>query len=197
MVTLGTGIGGGLLQGGTLLTGAHGFAGELGHMVVDPSGPPCPCGRRGCWERFASGGGLGRLAREAAQAGQLPEVVALAGGDPEAVRGEHVTAAARAGDPGALAVIGQLGWWVALGLANLVAVVDPSMVVLGGGLAGRRGDPARTDPAGLRPAGGGGAEPAGRRHRPGRARRAGRRGRGGTGRPGGESPRARPPDPGG
>ena len=59
MVTLGTGIGGGLIVEGRVLAGAHGFAGEIGHMVVDPSGPPCPCGRRGCWERYASGGGLG------------------------------------------------------------------------------------------------------------------------------------------
>jgi len=136
VVTLGTGIGGGWISGGRVVTGARGFAGEIGHMVVDPSGPPCPCGRRGCWERFASGGGLGRLAREAAYGGGLPAVVELAGGDPESVRGEHVTAAARHGDAGALAVLDELGWWVALGLANLVAVVDPSRVVLGGGLAG-------------------------------------------------------------
>ena len=59
VVTLGTGIGGGLISAGRVVVGAHGFAGEIGHMVVDPSGPPCPCGRRGCWERFASGGGTG------------------------------------------------------------------------------------------------------------------------------------------
>ena len=91
MVTLGTGIGGGIIAGGRVVRGASGFAGEIGHMVVDPSGPPCPCGKRGCWERFASGSGLGRLAREAAHAGRLDDVVALAGGDPESVRGEHVT----------------------------------------------------------------------------------------------------------
>ena len=135
MVTLGTGIGGGLIAGGRVATGANGFAGEIGHMVVDPSGPPCPCGRRGCWERYASGGGLGRLAREAAYAGRLPEVVELAGGDPEDVRGEHVTRAARVGDPGAKGVLDELGWWVAMGLANLTAAVDPSRIVVGGGLA--------------------------------------------------------------
>ena len=135
VVTLGTGIGGGLIVDGRIQTGAYGFAGEIGHMVVDPSGPPCPCGRRGCWERYASGGGLGRLAREAAYAGRLHEVVALAGGDPEDVRGEHVTRAALGGDAGALAVVEELGWWIALGLANLAAVVDPARIVLGGGLA--------------------------------------------------------------
>jgi glucokinase len=135
MVTLGTGIGGGVALGGRILTGSFGFAAEVGHMVVDPSGPLCPCGQRGCWERFASGGGLGRLAREAALAGRLQHVVALAGGDPEAVRGEHVTTAALACDPEALAVMDELGWWVALGLANLTAVLDPARIVIGGGLA--------------------------------------------------------------
>jgi glucokinase len=136
MVTLGTGIGGGVVSGGRVLVGAFGFAGEIGHMIVDPSGPHCPCGQRGCWERYASGGGLGRLAREAAYAGSLAEVVARAGGDPEDVRGEHVTAAALDGDPGAIGVMEELGWWVALGLANLTAVVDASRIVLGGGLVG-------------------------------------------------------------
>jgi glucokinase len=136
MVTLGTGIGGGLIVDGRVQVGSHGFAGEIGHMVVDPAGPPCPCGRRGCWERFASGGGLGLMAREAALAGRLPEVVALAGGDPEGVRGEDVTAAAVAGDPDARRVIEQVGWWVGFGLANLACVLDPECFVLGGGLVG-------------------------------------------------------------
>lgn len=134
VVTLGTGIGAGIITGGVLLHGANGFAGEPGHMVVDPDGPPCPCGKRGCWERFASGTGLGRLARDAASGGRLDAVVALAGGDPEAVRGEHVTAAARHGDAEALAVMGGFAGWIALGLANLVNILDPSVVVIGGGL---------------------------------------------------------------
>ena len=135
LVTLGTGIGGGIVAGGRLLRGGHGMAGEPGHMVVDPRGPRCPCGQRGCWERYASGTGLGLLGREAALAGRADAVVARAGGDPEAVRGEHVTTAARAGDRGARSVVEEFAWWVALGLANLVAVLDPDVVVLGGGLA--------------------------------------------------------------
>jgi glucokinase len=134
MVTLGTGIGGGIVAGGRLLLGTDGFAGEIGHMVVDPHGPRCPCGKRGCWERFGSGSGLGRLGREAAQAGQARRVAELAGGDPEAVRGEHVTAAAAEGDEEAMAVMAQFGWWLALGLANLANVFDPRCFVLGGGL---------------------------------------------------------------
>ncbi len=134
-VTLGTGIGGGLVTGGVLQRGANGFAGEPGHMIIDPHGPPCPCGRRGCWERYASGSGLGRLGREAAESGQAPGLVDRAGGDPEAVRGEHVTALAAEGDPGALAVMEEFGYWLALGIANLVHLLDPEMVVVGGGLA--------------------------------------------------------------
>jgi glucokinase len=136
LVTLGTGIGGGLVLGGALQRGHNGFTGEYGHMVVDPDGPPCVCGRRGCWERYASGVGLARLAREAAVGGRLRHVVAMAGGDAELVRGEHVQHAARDGDPDALAVVDEFGRWVALGLVNLTNALDPERFVLGGGLAG-------------------------------------------------------------
>jgi len=134
VVTLGTGIGAGIIANGAVLRGANGYAGEAGHFVVDPSGPVCSCGRRGCWERYASGSGLARLAREAASAGRLGAVVALARGDAESVRGEHVTQAAADDDPGALEVMAELGWWTALGIANLTPLLDPSVVVLGGGL---------------------------------------------------------------
>lgn len=133
-VTLGTGIGGGITVKGEVLRGAHGFAGEPGHMVVDPSGPRCPCGRRGCWEVFASGTGLGRLGRLAAEAGGAPTLVERAGGQVVAIRGEHVTAAAADGDAAALAVLEDFGGWVALGVANLVNLLDCEIVVLGGGL---------------------------------------------------------------
>jgi glucokinase len=134
LLTLGTGIGGGVVVGGRVRHGANGFAGEPGHMLIDPSGPPCPCGRRGCWERYASGSGLGRLGRDAALAGRLPAAVALAGGDPEAVRGEHVVAAVRAGDHDASRVLDEFVWWVAAGIANLIDLLDPEIVVLGGGV---------------------------------------------------------------
>ena len=134
VVTLGTGIGGGIVSDGRVMRGAQGFAGEIGHMVVDPSGPRCTCGKRGCWERFASGSGLARLAREAAHAGRLSSVVHLAGDDPDAVRGEHVQATAQDGDTEAKEVLEELGWWIALGLSNLALVLDPEVIVLGGGL---------------------------------------------------------------
>lgn len=115
LVTLGTGIGGGFVMGGVLQHGANGFAGEIGHMVVQPDGPRCVCGRRGCWERYASGSGL-----------QM-----LSGGR----RGEDVVLAARAGDQESLAVIDTFARWVAIGLVNLTNLLDPACIVLGGGLA--------------------------------------------------------------
>lgn len=135
-VTLGTGIGGGIVSGGRILRGAVNFAGEIGHVVVDTQGPPCGCGRRGCWERYASGSGLGRIARDAASAGRAPRVTALAGGDPDDVRGEHVVRAAGEGDPSAKAILVDFAWWLALGLANLANILDPSVIVIGGGLVG-------------------------------------------------------------
>lgn len=133
-VTLGTGIGAGIVMDGRVMRGRHGFAGEAGHMIVDPTGPVCPCGRRGCWERMASGSGLMRLARDAAEAGRLERSLDLAGGDVSAVRGEHVSQAAAEGDEQALELMRTFAWWVALGIANLVTLLDPAVVVVGGGL---------------------------------------------------------------
>lgn len=139
-ITIGTGIGAGIVLDGEIVRGSHGFAGEAGHMVVDPAGPLCPCGRRGCWERLASGSGLQRFAREAAEAGRLRRALDLAGGDVRVVQGEHVSEAARQGDEEALELLRSFAWWVALGIANLVTLLDPGTVVLGGGLVGI-GDP--------------------------------------------------------
>ena len=135
MITLGTGIGGGLVASGALMRGTNGFAGEIGHMVVDPNGPPCPCGRRGCWERYASGAGLAWLAQRANGDQGVARAIELAGGQAAEVRGEHIASAAREGDAGALAVVDDYGRWVALGLVNLTNILDPAMFVLGGGLA--------------------------------------------------------------
>jgi len=134
MVTLGTGIGGGVIADGQLVRGRSGFAGEIGHMVVEAHGAPCQCGGRGCWERYASGGGLGRLTREAAEAGRLATLVAQLGGV-EAVRAEDVTAAAAEGLDEALALLREVGWWLALGLSNLAAILDCGHFVIGGGLS--------------------------------------------------------------
>jgi glucokinase len=135
IVTLGTGIGGGLVAGGALQRGAHGFTGEYGHMVVDPNGPPCVCGRSGCWERYASGAGLARLAREAVEAGRLGMVRDLVAGDLDAITGDHVRQAASDRDGDALALVDEFCRWVALGLVNLTNLLDPEVIVIGGGLS--------------------------------------------------------------
>ena len=135
MVTLGTGIGGGVIAGGHVVRGASGFGGEIGHMVVDPTGPPCPCGKRGCWERFASGSGLGRLAREAAHAGRLDEVVGLAGGDAESVRGEHVLDGGQGGRRRGPGRAGRAGVVAGARVSpTSPSALDPAVMVYGGGL---------------------------------------------------------------
>jgi glucokinase len=134
VVTLGTGIGGGLVSGGRLVRGTNGFAGEIGHMVVESSGPQCVCGQRGCWERYASGNGLGYLGRLAAEQGAAKRVQELAG-SAEQIRGEHIRQAALEGDNDALVIVDSFARWVALGLTNLTNLLDPAMIVIGGGLA--------------------------------------------------------------
>ena len=134
-VGIGTGIGGCHVLDGAIRRGTSGFAGEIGHMVVDPGGPPCPCGRHGCWEQLASGTALGRMAREAVDAGRAPSILERAGGDPTAVVGEHVTELFLQGDPLAAMLVEKLAGWIGLGTANLVNVLDPEIVVFGGGLA--------------------------------------------------------------
>jgi glucokinase len=135
LITLGTGIGGGAIVDGRLLRGEHGFAGEFGHMMIDPDGPECPCGRRGCWERYASGQGLRLLAQRAAAGGHLSRVLDEVGGDVEAVTGEAVETAARDGDAEAQAVLEDFADWLGIGLSNLTNAFDPAAFVLGGGLA--------------------------------------------------------------
>ena len=134
LITLGTGIGGALISDGKVVRGAAGMAGEPGHMLVDPNGPQCVCGLKGCWERYASGAGLAYLARRAAAENSLSAVLDQVDGDENAIRGEHVTRAARLGDAEAAAVLDTFAWWVSVGMANCAAMSDPEMIILGGGL---------------------------------------------------------------
>ena len=136
-VTLGTGIGGGLVLDGQLVRGGHGMAGEFGHMTVVPDGRRCECGNRGCWEQYVSGNALAREARELAASGS-PVAQALlerAGGDPDAVTGQVVTEAAQAGDPAAVEVLADMGRALGAGLASLAAALDPDVMVVGGGVS--------------------------------------------------------------
>ena len=107
-VAFGTGIGGGIVVDGGLRRGAYGAAGEIGHMIIDPDGPACVCGRHGCWEQMASGGALGRLAREAAGKGRAPTILAEAGGSVDQIQGEHVATLLAKGDPVASSLLVDL-----------------------------------------------------------------------------------------
>lgn len=135
-VTLGTGIGGGLIINGSVYRGAFGVACEYGHMTVVPDGRRCACGNRGCWEMYASGRALARDAKELA----ADSPVAAAGmielaGSVDALSGPAVTAAAQAGDAAALSICTTMGRWLGRGLASLAAVLDPSLFVIGGGVS--------------------------------------------------------------
>ncbi|WP_432546703.1 ROK family glucokinase [Kineococcus sp. SYSU DK004] len=136
-VTMGTGIGGGIVTSGRVQRGRYGIAGEFGHMVVVPGGHRCECGNRGCWEQYASGNALVREARELARAGSpvAHHLLELAGGDPEAITGPLVTRAAREGDAAAVELFEEVGRWLGVGIANLAAALDPGTVVVGGGVS--------------------------------------------------------------
>ena len=137
LATVGTGVGGGAIVDDRLLRGAHGIGGEIGHLTVDPNGPRCGCGNDGCLEVFASGTALERIARElvASDAAKGAGLRTRCGGDPEALTGQDVTELARAGDEGAVALFAELGTRLGEGLASVCAVVDPALVVIGGGVA--------------------------------------------------------------
>jgi len=134
LVTLGTGVGGGIVVNGAVLRGGHGFGAEVGHFQIDPDGPQCACGERGHWEAMASGTALGALGRAHAAAGDLPEVLARAGGVVDRIDGTLVGDVAQDGDPSALAVLRAYARHVATGLVGLVNVFDPELVVISGGL---------------------------------------------------------------
>ena len=129
LVTLGTGIGGAIVSGGRVLRGAHGLAGEFGHMQVVPEGRACECGQAGCWEQYASGRALARAARGRGEGHGERQ-----GGDGR-VSGLDVTAAAGRGEGWALAAFEDVGTWLGVGLAGLASALDPELIIVGGGLS--------------------------------------------------------------
>jgi len=133
LVTVGTGIGGGIVAGGSLFRGAHGFAAEIGHIIVEPGGPLCGCGNYGCWEQVASGHAITRAGRDAAHQYPNSVIAQLAGGDPDAVNGPVVTRAAQQGDQLAIGILSEVGRRLGEGIAGLVNVLDPEVVIVGGG----------------------------------------------------------------
>jgi glucokinase len=137
MITLGTGIGGGILINGQVQRGRFGIAGEFGHMQVVPGGHRCECGNRGCWEQYASGNALVREARSLFSANSpiasdlLDRVEGVAGN----LTGPLITQAARDGDPTARELLAEVGNWLGVGIANLAAAFDPGTFVIGGGVS--------------------------------------------------------------
>ncbi len=136
-VTIGTGIGGGMVAGGALYRGAFGIAGEFGHMTLVPGGHRCGCGNRGCWEQYCSGRALVREARDIAATDPVRgrRLLHLAGGIVENIDGPTVTAAAREGDDAAVEAFALVGEWLGRGLANVTAALDPGRYVIGGGVS--------------------------------------------------------------
>jgi glucokinase len=136
-VTVGTGIGGGIVVNGRLLRGQFGAAAEFGHITVVPDGRRCGCGLRGCWEQYVSGRALVREAQQLAldYPERTGELLRLAGGRPENITGAMITQAAQASDAMALQCYDVVGVWLGRGLAWLAAILDPGLFVIGGGVS--------------------------------------------------------------
>ena len=134
-VSAGVGLGGGYVLNRQILLGARGLAGEFGHMTIDPDGPVCNCGNRGCWETFVSERALLRRACDAIRAGQPSALTDLTGGDLKQLTVPMVVQAARAHDRLAGEALAQTGQYLGIGIASLINAYNPEMVVLGGTLS--------------------------------------------------------------
>lgn len=136
LFTIGTGIGGGIVLDGQLVRGAHGIAAEFGHTLAVPDGTECGCGRHGCLEQYASGNALVRFAKESAEGnpGEATLLLKAADGEVGAIDGPMVTEAARAGDPVSVGAFNKIGGYLGEALADVVQLLDPDVVVLGGGV---------------------------------------------------------------
>lgn len=137
MLTVGTGLGGALVIDGHLVRGAGGFAGEVAHMTIVPDGQWCGCGNRGCLEQYTAGRALVRAARAAAATGDplLEPALRAAGGDVDAIDGPLLTQLARKGDRGARRHLAEIGSWLGVGTASVSALLDPEVIVVGGGVS--------------------------------------------------------------
>ena len=140
MVTLGTGIGGGMVIGGKLFTGFANAGMEIGHMIIQPDGIPCGCGGRGCWERYGSATALIQLARQEMERDRSSGMWDAAGGDIDNVSGRTPFQAARRGDPAARRVLDQYLQGLSIGMINLVNIIQPEVICLGGGVSNAEDD---------------------------------------------------------
>ncbi|MDI7276646.1 MAG: ROK family protein [Anaerolineae bacterium] len=134
-VTVSTGIGGGIISGGRLLLGRHGFAGEIGHAAVEARGALCKCGNSGCLETLASGPAIARAAAARVAAGEPSLIASLVGGDLDLVTAETVAAAAREGDQLATEVLRSAAFYIGVALVNLIHILEPELILIGGGVA--------------------------------------------------------------
>ncbi len=130
-MTMSTGIGGGIILDGRLYRGPNDTAGEVGHMTIVENGPVCGCGKRGCLEALCSGPSIARRAREKAQAAHDSRMVDLAGGDPASITAETVMDAARQDDPAAREIVDETARYMAVGLGNIVNILNPEVIVIG------------------------------------------------------------------
>ena len=135
LVTLGTGVGGGIVFNRSVYPGAHGVGGEIGHMVVVVDGEPCNCGQRGCWEKYSSATGLIRMGRELMEKKPDCTLARQMGGDGGNLNAKAVLDLAKAGDADCLEIFHTYVKYLCVGLSNLINVLDPDMFVLGGGVA--------------------------------------------------------------
>ncbi|MEO5653005.1 MAG: ROK family glucokinase [Marmoricola sp.] len=137
MLTIGTGVGGGVVLDGSLMRGGFGVAGEVGHIGMVPGGVPCGCGNLGCLESYGSGSALVRMTRERAVASPIAasDLLERAGGEAASITGPLITEAAKSGDGFAIDRLADLGHWIGQGVATLTAVLDPNVVVIGGGVS--------------------------------------------------------------
>ncbi|MFC1870539.1 ROK family protein [Chloroflexota bacterium] len=134
-ITVSTGIGGGIIIDGKIYTGSTGTAGELGHMVIDDDGPQCNCGNSGCWETLASGTALARETRHRIKEGAATSILKYADGNIEKINAEAIQEAAQAGDKLANELIARAAYYLGVGLANLINIFNPEVIVIGGGLS--------------------------------------------------------------
>ena len=131
-VTVSTGIGGGVIADNRLLLGAQGLAGEVGHQTIEAFGPRCNCGNIGCLEALAAGPAIARRARELIRDGTETAITDLVGGDLDKITAREVNQAAQAGDPVAIEIFRQAGFYIGVGIVNLLHIFNPSLIVIGG-----------------------------------------------------------------
>jgi glucokinase len=134
-LTVSTGIGGGVIMDNKLLLGAHGFAAELGHQTIEAHGPRCNCGNIGCLEALAAGPAIARNARELIQSGVATRIADLVGGDLDKITAKVVNQAAQEGDQVAIELFRQAGFYIGIGIVNLLHIFNPSLIIIGGSVA--------------------------------------------------------------